>query len=241
MACCLRRICPLVLLGTAGCGILLNPVASGLLDYLVTFQDVAVPTALPGDLVTVSENRERFSVDEHPVLSLPRGTVVDDLTGLAGCWGRVQTTEQWVGSPGALLELREVTTLEVLEFDYETGIFTSHQLVEYDDGYTAQGNVEGLPLVITLSATFTTEGENRIRRTVLHGEAGALSPDGTLVPSVPAAMGVVGAMDYEWDSILTLDGDYLRIDYGGSSQAPPGAIPDTTLWMRLDCAESPDD
>ena len=44
---------------------------------------------VPKEVAYVEANRDTFTdLDDHSLASIPVGTVMDDLGGLEGCWGR---------------------------------------------------------------------------------------------------------------------------------------------------------
>jgi len=180
------------------------------------------------ELRAVEADPQRYSEEGHPLAAVAVGTVIDDLDGLAGCWGRRTVVPVQDAETGTTID---ETRVEVLRFDADQGLLSEDWLLGWQEG-SAFAALNGSPSsVVTYTCAFQILSENRISRTIDDGFAGAVTADWRIV-FTPFIMGVLVSLGNEWESYVTVQGEYLRIDDMGSDDE----VGEISLWRRLDCA-----
>lgn len=210
------------IIGTTGCG-----------NY------ASLPENLPVQLKYVIDNRAEFEEgSEDPLTEVRRGTVMDDLRGVGGCWARVlggtldredvldaAQDETGVKLPASVVIPpfdSSVYWYEVMEFDSSTGVLTRWWMQQYLGFLAGVWGDRG---------TFEVIGNDRIM--AVYSES-FLTPDGeevegewnfTFEPDVP----------FTADWSMTLSGDFVIW-----FDDPPvdGTAEDAgALFRRFDCAQ----
>jgi hypothetical protein len=210
-----RSLVVLSLIGLAGCD-----------------QTTYLLDEVPRELLAVDADRSRFLMTDHPLEDIPAGTAMDDLSGLAGCWGRVASKSIEVDAETG--EVLEYTILEVLEFQPESGRLLEHRIHGADLGFPILTG--GLPMVQTFIASYQVESDSKVRRVDIDGRAGAIGPSGDVVFSYWPLVGIGISIGHEWDMLVTLDGDMLKTDERALNFVT-SAESHVRLWVRLDCSD----
>ncbi|MCK4340310.1 MAG: hypothetical protein KAY37_01130 [Phycisphaerae bacterium] len=105
------------------------------------------PPEIPDELIPVLSEPNLFTEDyDDPLHDVEVGTVIDDLSGLSGCWGNVTSLQSTL--PG-----RAFDTYQTLSIDYQSG---KASWLIYTDilGFVSS--------VIVQSGSFSTVGENQV-------------------------------------------------------------------------------
>ena len=178
------------------------------------------------EVAEVEANREAFAqVVDHPLLSVPAGTVIDDLSGMEGCWGAYVSDEymQQLSAGGGLAEeLGAVDTYFFYRFDLERGELTFQGLMRMEAPFVgafdfAEENIYSLE--ITAPDTITVQLQSRLI------ESNVDSPGNGLTEFAP---GEVELFDVQ----VILEGEVLRIfESEGRSLPSPHEI----VFFRFDC------
>lgn len=186
------------------------------------------PDGVAPELRAVEADPQRYSEEGHPLAEAAVGTVIDDLDGLAGCWGRRSVVPAEDAETGMTID---ETRVEVLRFDADQGLLTEYWLLGWPEGSVPAALNGSSSSVVTYICGFQMLSENRISQTINDGFGGAVTAGGRIV-FTPFIMGVLVSLGNEWESYITLQGEYLRIDEFGSDDEAG----ETSLWRRLDCA-----
>ena len=81
-----------LVVGVAGCGAdswTIQPLIDSFIDAQCRnlAARAVVPDSVPAELAVVQADPEKFGPASHPLANVIVGTVLDDLSGLDGCWG----------------------------------------------------------------------------------------------------------------------------------------------------------
>lgn len=210
---------------------------------------VPVSQIVPPVLSVVRDDPNRFSLEDHPLKDVDVGTVIDDLSGLEGCWGR------YVLRPIEITETGEVFELELAEvfiFDLAAGRVTRHSSLtrpplefslDLPGGTTfGEGFIGETPGFLTVVSHVEIIDDKLIATDGIRSEVAAIEADGRMV--FDCQLAVVGSINettsLTW--VVTLQGDFLKMhdDLGGPEDALAHAEDQdefAELWIRFDCAE----
>ncbi len=169
------------------------------------------PDDLSPELAFVVENREQFLSDlDDPLFDLAAGTVIDDMSGLDGCWASAVVSDVVLGDRPL------VAFYTVFRFDVHQGKYTSWLFS--DQAFTITANVVG-------AGSLSLDGDNNIVTD------GAESGEIRTTQGVETSEGTVVRQ-----ALATLSGDRLRLHFGQADQDPsyPG---DDELYWRFACLE----
>jgi hypothetical protein len=113
---------------------------------------------IPEGITLMQEDPARFEqTADHPLLSVPSGTVVDDLAGLAGCWGAYKTRSSYEDMYGVEPCMDHNGEFELYHFDFETGCLTITQLIR-----GVLNDVSGYDVLTEKRMDFVISGPDRI-------------------------------------------------------------------------------
>ncbi len=245
--------------------------------YCTNTAATATLPELPPELLAVQADPERFSSEmdpegditaDHPLLDMPVGTVIDDLSALDGCWGRyyrVLETAEDRESSGA--SQSDNYAVGVLEINVAEGRIAEHRLrtrspmsapppdwmptlLRPDNlGEHFRPWVEGWPEFTAISGDLVIESDHTILQGMANYQQTALDDAGqptfdcTLAPPpfVPSMESLPEGYSLRW--LVTLQGNYLKTrpcwDDPAECMAEAAEFVDYGhLWFRLDC--SPD-
>ena len=166
------------------------------------------------EVAEVEAKREAVTqVEDHPLLSLPAGTVIDDLSGLEGCWASYSTQDYLGGTV--------VDSYEYYRFDLANGEL-NHQLLHRGPLIYDQVSESIYSIEITGSDRVTIQLQSLLL------EYSALDPPGEEPREVEGE---------PFDLQITLDGDAFKI---GDTGAPSLYFSSEVVAFRFDCVESED-
>jgi hypothetical protein len=249
-----------LLFGFTGCGadpFLIQPFISGLVQ--AQCQNVAgtavLPDGVPANLAVVQADPAGFSPATNPLAGVVVGTKLDDLAGLAGCWGRYtrQTFDSSQTGQNAASE-----EFAVLQFDLDGGTVTLHRYFTLPsaDPDSSLGRVNqllggiilsDLPIFMTEVYTITSMSDNLLVLQGVSAEAAAVGEDGRPVFNCLAALSAEVNAQATLRMLLTRQGQFLKeydesVESDGTSSAPdivPAEVDEfADLWARFDCSAS---
>jgi len=188
----------------------------------------------------LAEPMERFSVDEHPLRDVVTGTVIDDLSGLNGCWG--WRTVETVEDPNTG-QTADVETTTVLKFDLDAGLLTHYRLVmspslflvdcEGDETCLRYFVPDAVGVYYSDWRALTDVDDNSLLADDIDGWGAAVDRDGHLAFDCRVAL-IVAMNAVSLDYFVTLQGDYLKtIELFDRADYTPDTEGD--LWVRFDC------
>ena len=249
---CCKCACALLL--TTGLSACAPPTGSDISQLLFNLADlgctaapdlVPVPQAIPSVLSVVRNDPARFAPEDHPLRVVKVGTVIDDLSGLDGCWGRsiiIPITNSETG------EIFEQEQMEVLVFDLAAGRVTRHSFTTrpplgflsnegggFPDSFFAE-----TPFFLSVVSDLRLISNNIITTAGLSSQEAAIEPDGRLVFDCGAA--TVGSINDTATLIgfVTLQGNFLKKSDSPNGPGLAPAEPNDELaefWLRFDCTE----
>ncbi len=182
---------------------------------------------VPPELQYVLDNRDRFTIEDHPLAEIPLGTVIGELSQLEGCWVRVQLevltdgSGEWVEAEFCRVDLGEsmIHSARMTGVDGQTCLEDSRPFIQV---YEDQVN------------------EVLDDRLVIEGVAGSdeqttagVNSDGSLSPHLVARFGWELSIGLEVERLFTVDGDFLAASKNRGTD--PAA---SDLWVRVNCAEA---
>lgn len=226
-----------------------SPAVNGIVDLACGAASASgvIPVAenFPPILSVVRDDPARFLIENHPLADAPSDMVVDDLSGLDGCWGRYALGTVENEGTGELFEIEEA---EVIIFDLAGGLVTRHFFgtrppEEFSDVVRRFGYGQGLygetPIFFTTTSSLTITDESTIATEGLIVEGAAIKPGGRLVFDCQLALSIA----FNTAPILrvTLQGDFLRMRGVTFLQSAATEKDDRDefgeLWVRFDCSE----
>ena len=206
---------------------------------------IPVAQSVPPILSVVRDDPARFLIEDHPLADVPSDMVIDDLSGLDGCWGRYALGVVENDDTGEVFEVEEA---EVIIFDLAGGHVTRHFFgtrtpEEFVNTIRKFGYGQGLfgetPIFFTTTSSLTITGDSTITTEGLIVEGAAIEADGRLVFDCQLALSI--ALNTAPILRPTLQGDFLRMR---GVTFPQGAATQKDdrdefgeLWVRFDCAE----
>jgi len=206
---------------------------------------VPVPQAVPPVLSVVRNDPARFAPADHPLKTVSVGTVIDDLSGLDGCWGRFIINPIENSETGEIFQQEQ---MEVLVFDVAAGRITRHSFttrpplgfLSNDGGGFPDSFFAETPFFLSVVSDLRIISDNIITTAGISSEEAAIEPDGRLVFDCGAA--TVGSINdtATLTGFVTLQGNFLKKSDSpnGPGQAPAVANDELAeLWVRFDCAE----
>ena len=206
---------------------------------------VPVPQAVPPVLSVVRNDPARFALEDHPLKDVSVGTVIDDLSGLDGCWGRFALNPIEHPETGEVFEQERV---EVLFFDLAAGRVTSHFFftrppldfsLSADSGFPDSFFGE-TPFFLTVVSSVEIIRDNMITINGISSTGAAIEADGRFVFDCGVALGGSFNDTASLTGLVTLQGNFLKKDdsLGGPEDALAEANDEfAELWVRFDCAE----
>lgn len=206
---------------------------------------VPVPQAVPPVLSVVRNDPARFAPVDHPLKGVSVGTVIDDLSGLDGCWGRFVIDSIENPETG---EVFEQERMEVLVFDLAAGRVTQNSFstrpplsfsLSADSGF-ADSFFGETPFFLTAVSRVEIIRDNMITINGISSEGAAIEADGRFVFDCGVALGGSFSDTASLTGLVTLQGDFLKKDddLGGPEDALANANDEfAELWVRFDCAE----
>ena len=212
-----------------------------------------VPDGVPADLAVVQADPARFGPESNPLAGVVVGTKLDDLSGLAGCWGRYtrQTIENSQTGQSAVSE-----EFAVLKFDLDRGTVTLQRYLampstDVDGSIARAGQFLGdavsfdLPIFLTEVYSITGTADNLLLLQGVSAQGAAVGADGRPVFSCLASLSADINSAATLQMLLTRQGDFLKeydsdaaFDSATSAEdiAPAEADEFADLWARFDCS-----
>ncbi len=182
---------------------------------------------MPSEILTVEGDPERFRVDEHPLADVAVGTVLDDLSGLTGCWGGYYPPGEDAD------EAAPISWAEVLKFDLVGGTLTRHVFSQFRPDSPIIEDVGGASLLTTFVSDLEIRGTNRVVTKGVGGAATAFDESGRPV-FTPFVLAVFFHVGQRSEDLVTLSGDHLK-----TGAVYDNELDETTVqsWFRLECAD----
>ena len=216
----------------AGCG----GFRSDMRDFAVILdfaRTIEVPQEIPAEILAVMAEPDRFSPQDHPLRNVAAGTVVDDLAGLDGCWGRAEL-DAWDGTFDG--------SCDVLTLDRISGLATHYQ------GYAQPRDFPGGPDQLSVNTyAYEVLSNQRVRLELLERRAGVVDEQGQIKP-LPLFLWLIGwgmtedCIDSDdlrepviMRMLVTLEGDYLKTCDPEWYDCDDPELGD--LWVRMDCSD----
>jgi hypothetical protein len=180
---------------------------------------------IPTELQFVLDNRELFSVDEHPLRGVGLGTVIAPPASLDGCWARVET-ERLPGDGSFEWLIAEAWRLNTAAGTLEEHIMKG---VEGTPCFT-----DRRPIVQTFEETILETDAVRVTVRTDNGLAAGLDDDGQLSFHELGIIGAAVSIEHERFFFFTVEGNYLITSEEQYDPAQP-SDEDIDYWVRFDC------
>jgi hypothetical protein len=236
----------LLTVNLCGCGILSQETMQAIASIGFDFQcqvmaaTIPLPEGVPTELTVVQSDSGRFSPDDHPLRDVAVGTVIDDLSGLDGCWGRHYYDSYVDHATGETIAIER---WEVLRFDLARGQLIEHGLRPPMPGnvpeYMGDAFITDLPFFTTWEYTATVLADNMVLLEYVDGEGAAIRDDGALEFYCPVSGGAFNlGPGSTLTGLVTLDGDYMkyRDTLAEPEEVDPAEYEESAgLWVRFDC------
>ncbi len=181
---------------------------------LLQSASTTVPGEVPAELQAVQDDPARFGSEGHPLADVPLGTVIDDLSGLDGCWAHyvrqtyeIRDTDRTEVSEDA----------EVLRFDLAAGElhYYMFHLARWEDSPSATSILIGHQqrAFMTVVYDLTVVSDNMLVIEITHAEGAGIDDDGDLVYDCGVSNGFFNlGIGGKLTSIVSLQGDDLKYD-----------------------------
>jgi hypothetical protein len=226
-----------------------DPTGSGDLDLLSGFlapqaeidcsahsEPTALPQQVPAELLLIQANPPKVEWFNHPLAEVEFGTVIDDLSGLNGCWGRHYFDSFFDQTAG----FYEIESWEFLKFDIAAGRAWNFKLRGATPAAVIAATPNSphaeLPFFIVDEFEVSIVDETTLVMAKISGQGAAIDIEGKPVYYCPAAGGSFNlASGDKLNVLVTLQGDFMKyVDVVGIAD-PLIAELSAEYWERYDC------
>ncbi len=220
-------------------GVQARMVAAGAMCW-VQAPFATVPAEVPAELQAVQDDPARFGSEDHPLTDVPLGTVIDDLSGLDGCWAHYARRTYEIPDTDRTEVSEDV---EVLRFDLAAGELHYYifHLSRWEDSpdpaFWILSRQQRAFMVVVYDLTVLSD--NMLVIEITHAEGAGIDDNGDLVYDCGVSNGFFNlGIGADLTGVVTLQGDYLKYtdtmfdpeDIDLSDYEDSG-----DLFMRFDC------